>query len=304
MATLEEIQPHRISLRPRVVLESPKALMSSQSLCGTARPDSSHIVHEVQIRDQHGELQRIRALINCSATSIIISPHLLNRLGLQHEAAHITTHDLDGQVIAHARESCKTAMTVQYMDHLAPVHEPEVLVVPMRAYDLVLGLPWFKTRKPEINWATGRLTSLRTPSSQGEARRSGMIVQWYEGRYDESTNVRLPDIGGSTPTIDWMSEIPVDPNGKPRETGEDSPTPDIEILGANAFDDLSASDETIETFALRIGECSGLLGATMEVTTLEDPGEIETINPKRWTSEQGAAAVVAAEEEPHSGILE
>jgi hypothetical protein len=302
MATLEEIQPHRISLRPRVVLESPKALMSSQYLCGTARPDSSHIVHEVQIRDQHGELQRIRALIDCGATSIFISPQLLNRLGLPHEAAHITTHGLDGQVIAHARESRKTAMTVQYMDHLAPVHEPEVLVVPMRAYDLVLGLPWFKTRKPEIDWATGRLTSLRTPSGQGEAHRSGMIVQWYEGRGDESTNVRLPDIGGSTPTINSTSEIPMDPDGKPRESGEDSPTPDIEILGATAFDDLLASDETIETFALRIGECSGLLGATMEVTTLGNPGEIETINPKRWTSEQGAAAVVAAEERPR--ILE
>jgi len=63
-----------------------------------------------------------------------------------------------------------------------------------------------------------------------------------------------------------------------------------------------ASDETIETFALGIGECSGLLGATIEVTTLENPGEIETINPKRWTSEQGAAAVVAAAE--RSRILE
>jgi hypothetical protein len=94
----------------------------------------------------------------------------------------------------------------------------------------------------------------------------------------------------------------MDPDGKPRESGEDSPTPDIEILGATAFDDLLASDETIETFALRIGECSGLLGATMEVTTLGNPGEIETINPKRWTSEQGAAAVVAAEERPR--ILE
>ena len=41
----------------------------------------------------------------------------------------------------------------------------------------------------------------------------------------------------------------------------------------------------------------------MVVTTLEDPGEIETMNPKRWMSEQGAAAVVAAEEEPDSGIL-
>jgi len=80
-----------------------------------------------------------------------MSPQLLSRLGLPHEAAHITTHDLDGQVIAHVRERRKTAMTVQYMDHLALVHKPEVLVVPMRAYDLVLGLPWFKTLKLEIN---------------------------------------------------------------------------------------------------------------------------------------------------------
>ena len=96
MATLDEIQPHRISLRPRVVLESPKALISSHYFCGTAGPDSSHIIHEVQICDQHGELQRIRALIDCGTTSILISPQLLNRLGLPHEAAHITTHGLDG----------------------------------------------------------------------------------------------------------------------------------------------------------------------------------------------------------------
>jgi hypothetical protein len=38
----------------------------------------------------------------------------------------------------------------------------------------------------------------------------------------------------------------------------------------------------------------------MEVTSLEDQDEIETINPKRWTSKQGAAAVVAAEEEPYT----
>jgi hypothetical protein len=129
-----------------------------------------------------------------------------------------------------------------------------------------------------------------------------MIVQWYEGQDDESTNVRLPDIGGSTPTINSTSEIPVDPDGKPRESGEDSPAPDIEILGATAFDDILASDVTIETFILQIGECSGLLGATVEVTTLENPGEIETINQKRGTSEQGAAAVAAADECPR--ILE
>jgi len=37
------------------------------------------------------------------------------------------------------------------MKHLAPVYEPELLIVPMKAYDVVLVLPWFKTRKPEID---------------------------------------------------------------------------------------------------------------------------------------------------------
>jgi len=116
MGTLAGIQPHPISLKLRVVLESPKDLMSGQSLYGTARPDSSHNVHEVQIRDQYRELQRIRALIDRGATLIFRSLQLLNRLGLPHEAAHITTHGLHGQVIAHARESHKTVMTVEYMD--------------------------------------------------------------------------------------------------------------------------------------------------------------------------------------------
>jgi len=52
------------------------------------------------------------------------------------------------------------------------------------------------------------------------------------------------------PTINLTSEIPVDPDGKPRESSEDSPTSDIEILRATAFKDFLASDETIETFAL------------------------------------------------------
>ena len=87
----------------------------------------------------------------------------------------------------------------------------------------------------------------------------------------------------------------MDPEGKPRESGEDSRTPNNELLGATAFDDLCASNETFKTLALRIREFRGLQGATMEVTILEEPVEIETINPKRRTSEQGASALVGAE---------
>jgi hypothetical protein len=129
-----------------------------------------------------------------------------------------------------------------------------------------------------------------------------MIVQWYEDRDDESTNVQLADIGGSTLTINLTSEIPVDPDGEPSVSSEDSPTTDIEIPRATAFDDLLASDETHKILALSLGERIGLLGATMEGTALENPGEIDTINRKRWTSEQGAAVVVEAKQ--HHRILE
>ena len=104
-------------------------------------------------------------------------------------------------------------MTLQYMDHLAPLHKPEVLVIPLSAYDLVLELAWFDTHKPDINWATGWLTSLRSQSCQGEARRSAIIVEWYEGWDDKSSNIWLPAIGGSRPTINLTSEIPVDLDG-------------------------------------------------------------------------------------------
>jgi len=54
----------------------------------------------------------------------------------------------------HAREFHKSAMTAQFIDHLSPVGGPEMLVILMRVYNLVLGVPWFKTQKPEIDWAT------------------------------------------------------------------------------------------------------------------------------------------------------
>ena len=73
----------------------------------------------------------------------LMSPRLLWRLGLRHQAAHTTTLGLNRHVIEHANDSGTTTISVQYLKHLAPVDESEVLVVPIKAYDLVLGLPWF-----------------------------------------------------------------------------------------------------------------------------------------------------------------
>ena len=43
--------------------------------------------------------------------------------------------------------------------------------------------------------------------------------------------------------------------------------PDIQILGATAFEDLLASEQVVRTFFLRVGECTGLLGASVEGIT-------------------------------------
>jgi hypothetical protein len=53
------------------------------------------------------------------------------------------------------KESRKASLLVHYFEHLKLVDQLEVIVVPMKEYDLVLGLLWFKTKKLEIDWTKG-----------------------------------------------------------------------------------------------------------------------------------------------------
>ena len=43
--------------------------------------------------------------------------------------------------------------------------------------------------------------------------------------------------------------------------------PDVQILGATAFDYVLASEQVFGTFFRRVGDCTGLLGATVEGIT-------------------------------------
>jgi hypothetical protein len=144
--------------------------MSSQYLCGTERKNSAHIIHEGLVRNIPGNMNRVKVLIDCSATSIFVSPSLLSKLELPHKPAFTSTQGLNGQVMMSARESRKASLLVQYFEHLKPVDKSEVLVVPMKAYDLVLGLPRIKARNPEIDWTNGGLTALRTQNGPQRAK--------------------------------------------------------------------------------------------------------------------------------------
>jgi hypothetical protein len=163
MATLEEIQPHRIPLKLRVILESPSAHMVSQYLCCTDTPDSAHIIHEHMIQVRQREMPCVRALIDCTAASIFLAPRLLRKHGLPHEAAHRLTLSPNERVIRHPRDSRKPSISASYFHHLAQFDEPAVIVVPIKAYDIVLGLAWFRVRNPVIDWSPNPLLSLWTP---------------------------------------------------------------------------------------------------------------------------------------------
>jgi len=210
--------------------------MSSQYPCGTERPDWAHIVREVLVRNIHRNMQLVKALIDRGAASIFITAILLMILELPHETAFTSTQGVNGQVMMSAKESRKASLLVQYVEHLKPVDESEVLVVSIKAYDLVLGLPWFKARNTEIDWTKGRLTALRTPNRPKRAK--------------------IPEAEHASPP----------PERCEGNTNID-PAPDVQLLGATAFDHLLASQEVVEAFPIRHGECQGLLGASLEGIT-------------------------------------
>ena len=168
---------------------------------------------------------------------------LRKRLSLADEPADVTTLGLNGHVKAHASESRETTFTVQYMEHLSPVKESEVIVVPMRAYDLVLGLPWFQSRNPDVDWQSGRLLAFRTTGGAEVVAVDRVDHQECPG-----------NAPGSTAREEACSE-------------GGSGIPDIQILGATAFDDLQASEQVVGIFCLRVGDCTELLGATVEGIT-------------------------------------
>jgi hypothetical protein len=70
------------------------------------------------------------------------------------------------------------------------------------------------------------------------------------------------------------------------------------VMLSAAIGDLLPSEEVAVAFALRGEDCTGLLGATVERT------HEKCEYPRMLDERVGAAAVVAADEEPNSGILE
>jgi len=148
----------------------------------------------------------------------------------------------------HAKDSRKMSLTVQNIEHLASVTVQEVLVELMRAYDLVLELPWFRAWIPHIHWNLHRLTALKSPYGP------------------EAADILC---GEYKPPPEAHEKLP--------KCEKETPAPDIQLLVATAFDHLLAGEEIVEGFALRIGECTCLLVATTVITKLS--GE----KPRRWT---------------------
>ena len=272
LATIDEgASPHYIALKPRITLEAPRAFLSSpnQYLCGTARPSTSHVVHDVQIANASGKMVTVMALIDCGATSIFISPKLVRSLGLETSPAYITTLGLGGAILARARDSRCMRTTMRYFPHLAPVDESDVLVVNMTAYDLVLGLPWFQRHGPEIDWARKRLLSLRKAAASHSI---GGLIATSPDQCDSGTTAESHVTDG---TRSVKAEALIS----------------IEMLSATSFEKLLAGPEVSTTFAVRLWQGQGLLGGTVQGLNLQVTGE----TPHVAFTGAGVVGIAAAE---------
>jgi hypothetical protein len=105
---------------------------------------------------------------------------------------------------------------------------------------LGLGLPWFQYRNPDFDLQSGQLLALRTPGG-------AEVVA-----VDRVDHQECP--GNVQGSMAWAEACSEGGGG----------IPDIRILRATAFDDLLASEQVVGTFFLRVGYCTGLLGATVE----------------------------------------
>jgi len=82
MATLDEFQPHQISLKSSVIMEDQRARILCRYLCGTDIPDKTHIVYDIRVHDSKGEMHHVRAFIEFGATGISMAPQFLKRPGI------------------------------------------------------------------------------------------------------------------------------------------------------------------------------------------------------------------------------
>jgi len=209
-------------------------------------------------------MQLVKAPIDCGANSMFISLSQLRKLELPYESAFTSTQVLNAQVMMSAKESWNVSLLVQYVKHLKLINESEVLVIPMKANDLVLGLPWFKARNPKIDRSKGRLSALQTQNGSQQAKIAEV---------DRASSLLA---GGEDNT-------------------HDAPPPDIQLLRASAFGHLLASEAVVEAFAIQLGECQGMLGASLKGIT-----EVEKI-PRMLDARVQALAVVAADEWHNDG---
>ena len=154
-------------------------VLSSEYLRGSTTPVAEHVTLDVRVLSAKGNPEAVKALVDCGASRTFASSRLVEKLGLPAIPAGITTLAIDGNVLVGKDASAKTDLDVLYEGYAAPVVETEVLIVPnLAAYELVLGLPWFRRHRPEIDWSKGVLSfyagqvhmvvSVRKPTPQAE----------------------------------------------------------------------------------------------------------------------------------------
>lgn len=90
----------------------------------------------------------------------IPEPKASHKFRLETKPANTTTYGINGQILVNCSDSHKTEFTAQYIPHWTLIKETETLIVLLKTYDMVLGIPWLQDQQPKIDWVAGKILGL------------------------------------------------------------------------------------------------------------------------------------------------
>jgi hypothetical protein len=128
----------------------------------------------------------------------------------------------------------------EFLEHFSPVAETKVVVEPMRVNELFLGLSCYHSSNHDGDWKRGQLMELRTPWGQDVVAVDRVDQQQFNGI-----------IPGSIAREEVCSE-------------GGSGITDIQILVTAALDNQLAREQVVRTCFVRVGDCTGMLGVTVQ----------------------------------------
>jgi hypothetical protein len=142
----------------------------------------------------------------------------------------------------------------------------------MQSYDLVLGIPWFRTRSPEIDWSRGRLLSLRTPT--GILSSASACTENSSSISSSSARI-VPRAEHFSSYSTQRGETLIDPVQPAEAHGGQAVK--VELLAATSMGQFIGGDDCADAFVLKLNRLDQGLRLDLSGSTHTSKGTVQTL---------------------------